>query len=277
MTRLILIVLFFFSLTALAQKKISELPSLTESQFATGDLFTIVDISGSGTTKKTTVGDLDLRYFRNISILGTASGGTGVASYTDGDLLIGSGGGLIKLPRGVQNGQVLTTSGTSLAWANPASGTAASGTTDTKPVIYYKTSAQTIPNASATIINFDVVVRDNSGEVTTGANWRFTPSSSGTYLIDAAIQFASANYGLNVIFETNLFKKGANPLSLDYKTHQNGAATQAPTLNGSTTVQLDPSLGDYIDVRAYQNSGGPQPLVTGEQYNRISIMKIGPL
>lgn len=218
------------------------------------------------------------------SIVPIAKGGTGSASATvgfnnlgpsttKGDLIVHDGTNNIRFPVGT-NARVLTADSSKpsgLDWAPVVV------TTDTNPVIYYKTTAQSIPNASATVVNFDAIRRDPSVEVTTGTNWRFTPTVSGTYLVATVIQFASANYGLNVIFEANLFKNGANPQNLGYLTHQNGSATQAPLLIGSTTIGLDPSLGDYIDVRAYQNTGGSQPLMTGHQYSRISIMRVGPL
>jgi hypothetical protein len=79
MKRLLLGLLLLSSFAFGADKKISDLPSLTEPSWATNDLFAIVDTS-AGATKKTTVGDFDLRYISTASTLGDilygGSGGT---------------------------------------------------------------------------------------------------------------------------------------------------------------------------------------------------------
>jgi hypothetical protein len=65
---LTLIFLLVFSTNTLgADKKISELDALSQSSWATGDLFPMVDVS-AGATKKTTVADFDSRYLAQATI-----------------------------------------------------------------------------------------------------------------------------------------------------------------------------------------------------------------
>lgn len=70
--------LLFLTPAQSADKKISELNALTQGSWATGDLFPIVDVSATE-TKKTTVGDFDLRYLQlagSSSVAGHISPGT---------------------------------------------------------------------------------------------------------------------------------------------------------------------------------------------------------
>ena len=190
-------------------------------------------------------------------------------STTKGDIIVYNGTDNIRVPVGA-NDYVLSADSTQ---ASGVSWKSVSGTTGLSPVIYYNSAAQSIPNASATVVNFNTVIRDPDSAVTTGTNWRYVAIVSQTVLVATQISFASNNYGANVIFEANLYKNGANPISMGQVTHPVNTATQAPNINGTAVVQLSP--GDYFDIRAYQNTGGPQPLVAGVQYSRINIIKLG--
>lgn len=93
-----------------AEKKISELNALTNANFASNDLFVIVDSSVSQ-TMKTTVADLDNRYFKNNQVLSVASGGTGVASFTNNAVLTGSGTAVNQVSTGASGTILFATGG----------------------------------------------------------------------------------------------------------------------------------------------------------------------
>lgn len=221
MPRIIILVLFFISLTVLAQKKISELPSLTESQFDTADLFTIVDVTGSGTTKKTTVGDLDLRYFKNISVLGVANGGTGASTYTDGDLLIGSGTTITKLARSATPGYFLTTSGTTLAWANTLSATTIFDASITSPTI----TGPTITGANIT-----------SSTISEGS----IPSLQTTKITSGVFGLDRGGTGVSVTTTGGLLVGSG---TTTFVNRPIGTTGQVLTVSGGTAVWSTPSSG----------------------------------
>lgn len=227
----------------------SDIPNLNFSKITAG----VVPISQGGTSATTMTNAFD-----NLA-----------PSTTKGDLVVHNGTDNVRVPVGTTN-YVLTADPSQAAGVSWKS---VSATAELSPVIYYNSAAQSIPTASATIVNFNTVIRDPESTVTTGTNWRYVATTSQTVLVATQISFASNNYSSNVIFEANLYKNGANPISMGQVTHQINTATQAPNINGTAVVQLSP--GDYFDIRAYQNTGGPQPLVAGVQYSRINIIKLG--
>lgn len=92
MFKLVLLCLIFSSSAFAVDMKISSLPSLPQSSWASDDMFVVVDQSAS-TTKKTTVADFNTQYVLQASfpsgILGEENGGTG-ASQAFGALSVDS-------------------------------------------------------------------------------------------------------------------------------------------------------------------------------------------
>jgi len=109
-----------------ADKKLSDLTALVQSQWATGDLFAIVDVSASS-TKKTTVADFDERYFNEGSILEVAYGGTGQALPAAGNFLYSNGTNYSLIGAACSADQVLKNNGSS-GWicSTPATGSVTS-------------------------------------------------------------------------------------------------------------------------------------------------------
>jgi hypothetical protein len=137
----------------------------------------------------------------------------------------------------------------------------------------YKTSGQSIPNATTTIVNFATSDFDTHSAVTTGASWKFTAQISGTYRVSAQLQWTSANYNANSLFESIVYKNGSSYSSIGYTHKETNTANIAPTVIGSTLIQLN--AGDYVDVRAYQNTGADVALSASNGYNWVSVERIG--
>jgi len=108
---------------------------------------------------------------------------------------------------------------------------------DTRLVLakYRYSTAKT--SSTAAPLNFDTLVSDTIGAVTTGASWRFTAQSAGKY----CVQVSNTASGTSVT--TQLYKNGslAENLYTSPFTAGNG------TINGSTEIDL--VAGDFIDVR----------------------------
>ncbi len=94
-----------------ADKKVSDLNSLSQGSWASGDLLTIVDVSATE-TKKTTVNDFDTRYFKNGSILGVDYGGLGQAIPAAGNFLYSNGTSYTPLGAACSANQSFKTNGT---------------------------------------------------------------------------------------------------------------------------------------------------------------------
>lgn len=135
---------------------------------------------------------------------------------------------------------------------------------------YSTGSSQSIPNATATIINYDVVSYDKSnGAVTTGASWKFTAQEAGRYKVYAHDRVTSESADAN--FFIYLYKNGSLVSVLAQFTHT-GATTVSTGIYGSDTIDL--IAGDYIDARFYQDSGSSLTLNADGQQNFICIEKI---
>jgi len=139
----------------------------------------------------------------------------------------------------------------------------------------YSTNAgQSINDSLATIVDFEDVVYDTDGAVTTGASWKFTcpVGKGGYYLIDCMIMFASNAWTSGKVIELTIYKGGVLYSDISRETWQS-STTLYRDAKGSDVILL--AAGEYIDIRVYQNSGGALDLYTNGTYNHVAISKIG--
>jgi hypothetical protein len=139
----------------------------------------------------------------------------------------------------------------------------------------YDTDAgQSIDSGSSEIVNFDSTTFgwDSHSSVTTGASWKFTAPSAGKYNISSSIAYNAQSWTAGNILSLRIHKNGTYIAKIDEKEIEaNG--TYVIGLSGSTLVDM--VQGDYIDVRAYQDSGSGKTLNAAEEDNHVSIHKIG--
>ena len=146
------------------------------------------------------------------------------------------------------NGTVLTadsTEATGLKWAAPAAGATFAG------CALYKSGAQSINNNTATAITFDTENFDSDGyhsTVTDTSRITIPSGKGGKYLFTFTISWASNATGARIIYAFNgtndneLFS--VEPVSAAFNTRHSGSYI------------LDISAGSYLELRAYQSSGG---------------------
>lgn len=133
---------------------------------------------------------------------------------------------------------------------------------------FHMSSSQTIPNGTATIIDFNSKDLDTDDAVTTGSNWKFTAPASGVYRISAYAQTVNAqwwnesslwiNYTVNGGAENGLGNTWAIPI-----------ASNRMSVDGSDIVSLN--VGDYISFVIWIWRGSATDIDSG----RVCIDKIG--
>ena len=162
-----------------------------------------------------------------------------------GDIVVGTGSGTYdNLPIGT-TGQILTADTTvspyKVKWATPA-------TTGFVGVSLTKSAAQSISNATETVVTFNTEVFDTDG-FHTGTDGKITvpAGKAGKYLITAQIMSNSSGY----VTQGGMRKNGSNIF-----THYISGATPvtAPCVLVNTVVNL--AVADYLEIFVYQGTGG---------------------
>ena len=186
---------------------------------------------------------------------------------TKGDIIVATGNATLVRQGVGTNGQVLTADSTQadgVIWATPAT---PSPTFVGASV--YRTTDQTISNGTYTIITFDAETYDSDGFHSTVTNTgRMTVPSgkAGKYLISGFAGFGANASGYRLI---RLQKNGS---TISY-------FSNLPFTGDTNTVQLsyaiDLAVGDYIEINAYQNSGGNIGIVGTSQYTTFQVSYLG--
>lgn len=139
--------------------------------------------------------------------------------------------------------------------------------------IYVTDAGQSIPTGgTGTVIDFEDLVYDPDGLVTTGANWVFTAPVDGLYAVASAVLFAASTTWAAI--EAARLSVAVNGTVVRHvgRTTDFTNANIFVGANGATLVSC--SAGDTIDVRVLQTSGGSLSLWTDADYNHVSIWKV---
>lgn len=131
-----------------------------------------------------------------------------------------------------------------------------------------RNAAQSIPNSTATAINFDTVVFDSDSMYNTLNPSRIVIPSDGIYQMVAQVIYVYQGTGVR---SANLLVNGSTSISGQSST-ANGINTWELNFGGIHTFKK----GDYIELIAYQASGGALNVITdsGNASPSLSIYKI---
>lgn len=126
----------------------------------------------------------------------------------------------------------------------------------------YQTISQNIPNATWTTITLDSTLVDTDGQHSNSVNnTRFTCQVAGYYSISGAIGFNTNSAGAR---GASIYKNGS---ALTIASGGLTAASNVVHIAPITEVLVQLNVGDYVELAAWQNSGGTLGTAIGAQYD----------
>jgi hypothetical protein len=162
--------------------------------------------------------------------------------------------------------QIDSSTATGLKWASAPAGTP----TFVGVSCYKSASAQSLSNDTSAAITFDAEEFDTDAYHSTASNTsRITiPSGkAGKYLFVATIEFDSNSSGNRAIF----FNKNGSLVTRGQRFAPSGSSVS----NYTTSCILDLAVADYIEVFAYQNSGGSLNVNNAQTSTRFAAYYLG--
>ena len=202
-----------------------------------------------------------------------------------GTLTIGAAGDTVNIAGTAGTGFPTPTTGIAasaittgtMATARLGSGTASSSTFlrgdqtyatpsggDNTPIFRaYQNSAQSINNATYTLVNFQAENFDPDSTFNV-SNGRFTPAVAGYYFIHAGIRIDTSN---DMVTLACNIRKNASAIIRHTSVSQNYGNSQASILVYSDT-------DDYFDVQVYQDAGGSQNLSANSDDTFFEAFKV---
>lgn len=130
-----------------------------------------------------------------------------------------------------------------------------------------RTSAQTIPNTTSTMIQFDVADDYDTDTMhdPSSNNTRITAITAGVYAFTAAVQWSTAATGAGYMY----FRVNGTTQLIPQLTIPNSVSTPP---NECVSVHLKMAANDYMEVGVYQNSGGNLDIIAASvQAVRVAI------
>lgn len=138
---------------------------------------------------------------------------------------------------------------------------------------YTTNSGQSIDDSIDEIVNYEDRVEDTHNAVAVGSSWRFTAPIAGAYKVCAGNKFSAFAWAVGDITRTQVFKNGSLHRVIDDGQQE---TTNSVTVFRRGCVDVDLLALEYIDIRAYQDSGGGRTLTSVGSENYIDISRINP-
>ena len=134
-----------------------------------------------------------------------------------------------------------------------------------------RATAQSIPNATATIAQYDTETFDNLNEYDNVTNFRFTAIEAGYRSVLASLLSAHVAWDAGEAWEIEIFKNGT-VISVGIRSQTDAAITTYRSTIINDIIYL--AANDYIDVRAYHNQGAAVNTVANAIHNYFSVHRL---
>ena len=108
---------------------------------------------------------------------------------------------------------------------------------------------QTLTTSVSTKVQYGVEQFDTNNNYDSTTNYRFTPTVAGYYQVNGSMQIQGASSGL---YQYSIYKNGSRYFQIC------GLASNTsvnPSVSGGAVIYMNGST-DYLEMYAYQNSGG---------------------
>jgi hypothetical protein len=126
---------------------------------------------------------------------------------------------------------------------------------------FYQSAAQSVPNAGWTSLTFDLTDRDTyGGHSNVTNNSRYTAIVAGVYELTGGGGFATNATGTRDV----AWAKNGVLLSAPGATGTSNAVTGLQSAVDVPTLQIFLNVGDYVELQAFQSSGGNLNTATGQ-------------
>jgi hypothetical protein len=123
----------------------------------------------------------------------------------------------------------------------------------------YRNTTQSISSSTWTAIQFNTERFNTGGMWVSGSNTRITFAVAGRYVVSGGVTFASNSTGVR---DVAFYLNGANDIAYDRR-----GSPGAVDLQVSLSTIYEFAAGDYIEMRAWQNSGVS---INAQSYARYS-------
>ena len=189
---------------------------------------------------------------------------SGSSTLTIGD----SNASTISIPKNI----TLGASGTTITVPSGAtitnSGTANNfGGTNTPAFLAYRSSDQTIPTSTQTVVAYDTEVFDTNSLYST-STYKFTPNVSGKYFVYAQ---TASNIGNDFdVWETQIYKNGTSGTAIAFS---GGRHENKDSFHTSAVVDMNGST-DYLTVTCFHNKGTTENLRGARYWSFFGAYKI---
>jgi len=132
---------------------------------------------------------------------------------------------------------------------------------------YLSGADQSVPSATWTKIQFNAESYDIQNEFDSATNYRFTATKAGIYSVKAKYHFGTAVGSFFYRIQIRVNGSNYSQFNIEHNSDDNAAYVGV-----ADDVQLN--AGDYVEIFAYQNTGGANNLYAGLFYTSVAIHKI---
>ena len=142
---------------------------------------------------------------------------------------------------------------------------------ETRPTVSYeKGAAQAVPNATDTVILYDLLVKDVFGDYNT-ATGEYTVAVPGNYLVNASVRLTGGSYGLGAVGRININVNG----SLIRRTQDEQVVAHSRALNMNVSTDLvGLNRGDVITISTFHEGGGSVLVNNTNSLSFLDITKV---